>query len=199
MDRLRANIRNLIFHNVGVHTRCDTYFCNKTEKDNDYTKLNILKANETVYNSAIRCIESVAIDADQLCMGLETNKAENAFSALAKKVGGKRVNMSNLGSYKRRFNLMVLEKNGGYPAIRKLFEQFTGSEPGATFEVLLENRVKQLAWTAKSKARSNFVRSSKIGIKHGADSGYGIESVQRNRQVSQEEIEEKRATYQVRI
>lgn len=88
VDGLRHDIRNIIYHVYGEHANCRTYFCDKPEAA---SKMEILKSNEKVFESVSKLMERVAVEADRLRLGLETNAAERAFSSDAKYVAEKLV------------------------------------------------------------------------------------------------------------
>lgn len=198
MDGLRHDIRNIIPHVFGSHQQCRNYFCSKnvgTTSSASSSALDVLRGNEKVYDAVMKTMERVAVDADRLRLGLETNIAERCFSSGAKFVGGKRQNLSNLGSYDRRFKMMLLLQNEGYGWPKELIEKFAGTEPGPVFEKYATQREMQKVYTEKSKNRPEFVRCSKT---FGREDAYGEEAMVLQRHISEQEKLEKIIEYRVR-
>lgn len=139
-------------------------------------------------------MERVAVDADRLRLGLETNAAERVFSSDAKFVAGKRQNLSNLGSYDRRFKMAVLLRNEGYGWSKNILAEFARKDPGAIYDQYVKQRENQKLYTSKSKSRPDFIRTSKTCKKQDA---YGDTAVLARRQPEEEEILLKREEFQV--
>lgn len=193
---LAHDILNIFNHVLGRHGECRAYFCTKKGHDSD-DDLITLQSNEKVYNAALKILESVAAEAEKLRLGFETNTAENAFTVAAKKVAGKRINFSNLGSYSRRFNLMILQRNGGYDSTRHLIQKFTGRNPGPIYNQYVEKRENQKKWTNKAKAKPDHVRCSKNFKKGKNQGGYGADAVAGDRPVTSQELDDARLRYLV--
>lgn len=199
VDGLRHDIRNIVPHVFGEHAQCRDYFCNKnasTSYHSGESALSNLRINDKVYDAVCKIMERVAVDADRLRLGMETNIAERAFSSDAKFVAGKRQNLSNLGSYQRRFNMMVLLHNEGYGWSREVITEFTHVKPGAVFEKYAADREDQKFRTVKSKSRPGFVRSSKCSAREDT---YGEAAMQLQREVDDDEKATKIAEYLVRV
>lgn len=192
VDGLRHDIRNIVYHVLGEHENCRSYFCSKPASA--ASKIDTLKSNEKVFDSVLKLMERVAVDADRLRLGLETNAAERAFSSDAKFVAGKRQNLSNLGSYARRFNMTILLQNEGYGWSKNVLAEFSRTEPGPVYDQYVKQRENQKLWTAKSKSRPDFIRTSKTTVK---EDSYGKAALLARQQPDEEEILLKTEEFQV--
>uniref|UniRef100_A0A8D8NU20 (northern house mosquito) hypothetical protein n=1 Tax=Culex pipiens TaxID=7175 RepID=A0A8D8NU20_CULPI len=158
IEGLAHDLDNLLNHNVGIHKDCRTYFCDKQD-ENDYTLLNTLKENETLFNTVQSLLHELALDADRLCYGLNTNDAENFMGVIAKFTLGKRLNLCNRGSYSLRVLFAVCSVNKGYGWAKEAIEKFTGRSVSSAYLKYFEERDRKRSYTKAYQARSSFKRN----------------------------------------
>lgn len=125
---LKEDILNGPHHVFGDHIRCATYFCDGTDKRNfknlvpDLEECGLFQklkdANRLLSNNSSSLLEDV-----------DSNYAEHFNHAVAKFVGGKRINFTGRRSYEARCQGAVVQHNTGM-AQYKLHKSMFGTSPG---------------------------------------------------------------------
>ncbi|XP_039290407.1 uncharacterized protein LOC111056373 [Nilaparvata lugens] len=139
MVNLRATLKNAPDHVFGNHNKCGT-FCKRKELNEE----NVLPEIDVVVMSKIRTlIGNVESKAESLVFNETTNIAERYMGCVAKFTGGKRVNFSTGGSFKRRCVGAGLAHTAGSGWHLSPWKKFKNKSPGAIFKKKILMREKR--------------------------------------------------------
>lgn len=155
VEGLRHDLRNTIFHVLGVHDGCRSYFCSK-DQPQDNSQIDTVKNDINVFNSAQSLLENLAAEADRLRFGKSTNIAESFMNMIAKLNLGKRENLCGRGSYSLRVLVAICLRNEGYSWASNAFPTFIGAAANPAYVKYTERREKQKQYTNKSVSRETY-------------------------------------------
>lgn len=86
---LEKDIMNTLQHYIGIHDKCEEYFCTKITSPEAYTTVTILKEAGLYYEVLDLCQSYFSNNAKSLIAGYTTNKTEGFNSLIAKTLGKK--------------------------------------------------------------------------------------------------------------
>lgn len=172
INGLEQDIMNAPSHYFGVHTKCKSYFCNKTTNPESIKNLKLLKEDGLFYEVMNLCQVYFAGNAKSLLENHTNNPAEEFNNIVAKYLGGKRINYSLAGSYKARVATAVVQYNtGGHAgsAFRKFKLGDDHQSCTAKLEAKRNRKLKAnvVALEAKPRLRHLIVETTASSYLHG--------------------------------
>lgn len=86
-SNLERDAMNAPLHYLGVHDKCQKYFCKKTTDPSTKTVISVLKDTGVLYKIMDLCQYYFSNNAKSLIANLSTNRTEGFNSLIAKKLG----------------------------------------------------------------------------------------------------------------
>jgi hypothetical protein len=170
--KLRGDIINGPSHIFGEHRRCNElkYFCKKTASD----ETNHVPAMRQcgLYQKVMAAVDTLADQSRHLIQDIDSNVVEHYNAAVARSIGGKRVNFCLKGSYQARCAAAVVRHNSGrshYNLYKTMFKKSPGK-----FSKLSEERARRCVLLARlRRAKKPKARRMLITNNSNKDEHYG--------------------------
>lgn len=129
VSQLRDDLRNGPFHVFGDHDRCRYEYC--VRKDNLEESTVPILQESGLWEAILVRLETVVQKADRLTTNETTNRAEHVMSLVSKFTGGKRIDFSKGGGYRRRdFGAGLACSGGPSSYITSPWKSKYGNSPG---------------------------------------------------------------------
>lgn len=126
---LSKDLLNSPYHVLGQHSKCDTYFCNKKNLDEDiWIKL---AENSGMMTEINNIVNRLVINSSSLIVDVDNNICEQFNSLINKYIGGKRINLSQRNTYNTRIEAAVVAFNSKQ-YLRAINTHITKKSPGTT-------------------------------------------------------------------
>lgn len=109
---------------------------------------------------------------------MKNNYAESYNAVVAKFVGGKRVCLTNRGSYEMRCNAAAVSYNSKGTYLRQIHKSLTNRSPGTHTKRFIANKVNTLKYNCKKKLQykeQNHSAKKKTKTIEGPDKDYGLD------------------------
>ncbi|KAF4530437.1 hypothetical protein B566_EDAN018090, partial [Ephemera danica] len=152
VNNLRRDIVNSIYHIFGDHSKCQSYYCSGSKPN----ETNIIKDFQTsgMMKKLQGIIWDLAKHSRSLIHNVDSNLVEQAFSLVAKLVGGKRTNVAH--TYKARCSAAVISHNTGGKLHYTVHKNIFKSSPGKYAKIGEFLKVRKVAL---ARARRQAVRN----------------------------------------
>jgi hypothetical protein len=148
---LEKDILNGPSHIFGDHRSCAEYFCKRKTAGEPNHVPDLIKCD--LYPKIMAAVGVLADNARHLIHDLDSNRAEYYNAAVAKLIGGKRVNYCMKGSYQARCSAAVVSHNTRQ-SYYKLHKTMCKSSPGK-YTKILEEKAKRKVRLALQRKRLN--------------------------------------------
>lgn len=118
---------NSPYHVLGQHSKCDTYFCNeKNLNENNWVKHAEISGMMIEINNIVN---RLVINSGSLIVDVDNNICEQFNSLINKYIGGKRINLSQRNTYNTRIEAAVVAFNSKQ-YLRAINKHITKKSPG---------------------------------------------------------------------
>lgn len=118
---------NSPYHVLGQHSKCDTYFCNKKNLDEDIWVKHAETSGMMIEMNNI--VNRLVINSSRLIVDVDNNICEQFNSLINKYIGGKRINLSQRNAYNTRIEAAVVAFNSKQ-YLRAINTHITKKSPG---------------------------------------------------------------------
>lgn len=172
IEQLRNDVQNAPYHVLGRHDKCRKNFCSR-DGETDHTKDAEVNG---LLGEMLKAVDPVVQKADRLKFNQTTNQAERYMALVSKFSGGKRVNYSNRGSYRRRCLGAAQSHTKGPSWHLSPWKQLTGRSPGRIFKMKIAKREKVRARRALKYVDGRLSRKRKRPQASKPDENYGMQS-----------------------
>ncbi|XP_050065594.1 uncharacterized protein LOC126554578 [Aphis gossypii] len=108
---LSKDLLNSPYHVLGQHSKCDTYFCNKKNLNEDIWVKHAEMSGMMIEMNNI--VNRLVINSSSLMVDVDNNICEQFNSLINKYIGGKRINLSQRNKYNTRIEAAVVAFNIG--------------------------------------------------------------------------------------
>ncbi|XP_039298924.1 uncharacterized protein LOC120354905 [Nilaparvata lugens] len=143
IEMLKEDILNGPNHVFGDHGNCKNYFCSGTDLRN---LPNLVPSLEAVglFQRVKNAARFLSLHASSLLEDVDSNYVEHYNHAVAKFVGGKRINFTSRGSYQARCEGAVVQHNTGMVLYNLHKTMCNSSSPGRFYKSVQVKRRKKI-------------------------------------------------------
>ncbi|XP_054265988.1 uncharacterized protein LOC128988593 [Macrosteles quadrilineatus] len=183
---LRQDLKNAPNHVFGDHSVCRQTYC-VNQSDEEENMLN--KLDPDFITEIRKLVDKLERKAETLVLNETTNAAERYMGLVSKFIGGKRINFTARGSYKRRCFAAGLSHTKGPSWHLSPWKRFQGRSPGGNFKrkILARERTRARRALRYSVEKPKKRKSSQM---NSYDKNYGPSATEPD--VSEEELEIKK-------
>lgn len=164
---LKTDLINSVNHVFENHQNCKEKYCSNV---GDVKNSTMVKLEQTgILNHLMSALERLIKISNRLVDNLTNNCAELFMSILCKYNAGKRLNLTQRGSFQDRSNIAALHYNLGVSWYTQPWKKAVLRSPGKNCKRYLKKRANAHASAAKRKLESAFTSCSTKKVKTGAD------------------------------
>ncbi|KAF2882228.1 hypothetical protein ILUMI_23951 [Ignelater luminosus] len=157
VEDLKVDLLNGPNHVYNDYSKCKQTYC-ESVGDKENSKILELK-NAGIYHHVHGALDRLVAKGHQLIDNETNNRAELYMSILCKFNAGKRLNLSQRGSFETRANILALRYNNGIGWQSETWKQITSTSPGKHFKKYVANLQHQ---EANRKERN---KTTRTGVK----------------------------------
>lgn len=173
VEQLRHDVRNAPFHVFGEHENCRADFCNRSGEVSLVPQV----VESGLFPEVLKALDYIVQKADRLRFNDTTNQAERFMSLVSKFSGGKRINFSKRGSYRRRCFGAGLSHIKGPSWHMSPWKRMTGRSPGKVFKSQLKKREIRRQKRSIKRGRETAPKKRRKLDTSQPDANYGLQCV----------------------